>query len=673
MQFNSSGVQRLACDFVTEVINSGHYEAEALEEIPQVTITALTGKTLQTRDKTDNECLAELNNLLKRPEPNEQLNERLANNCRIICKAMALNRECEPLIQLSVLCTINFGLADFISNHLYYTTNKLNVLLASALGIDLLTLETATLAISKTGLFPQTCNEVIAILHLPKALVDNVVSLDARNFKELVAGCFEVLPKSELSLNDYPHLNLEYLTVFMKQAVKQKSPSINVLLYGETGVGKTELSKLLAQHCNSSLMTVKAQGDIYQVTKDELTSELNTATLRIQHYGLLQAMLANESRSLLLIDECEDIFETPFRGHKVSKERLNQVLNNNIVGTIWICNDISNIEPSCLRRFSYVLQVQTPPAAIKKKILSKPLKHLRVSPEFKESLSQIEGLAPAHVTQAANVARLINITGKKAERCIEEHISQNLSACGFDEYKQEYKPQIPFSTDFLNIQGGNQAIKQIAKAVNGNSDLRVLLTGPSGVGKTAVVNHLAEQANKELITVRCSDVLDKYVGSSEKNIARLFRESEEKGAILFFDEVDSLLINRSSLTQSWEIQQVNELLTQIEYFSNPFFAATNFSSRLDAAVNRRFDFKLCFEYMTSPQVLKLYNSFLVKSDCSIEIKAELLKMKHLAPGDFAILARRQKICKTLSQEQHRHTLKSENAGKHQSPLIGFIQ
>lgn len=670
MQFNSLGIQKLACDFVKEIINSSYYEADALEEIPEVTITALTGKSFKTKGKTDDECLVELNSLLNKPEPNSLLNERLINNCHIICKALALGQECEPLLQLSALCTLNFGLADFISNHLYYTTNKHNLLISSALNMGLVEIEIATLAISKTGLFPHPCNEVLSILYLPKALVDNVVSIDARNFKELVSGCFEVLPRSELSLNDYPHLNLNYLTEFMKQAVKQGTPSVNLLIYGDTGVGKTELSKLLAQHCNSNLITVKAQGEMYQVKKDELTSELNTATLRIQHYGLLQAMLANESRSLLLIDECEDIFEIPFRGHKVSKDRLNGLLNNsNIVPTIWICNDISNIEPSCLRRFSYILQVQTPP---KKEILKKLLKNLRVSPAFKESLSQIEGLAPAHVNQAANVARLINITGKKAENCIEEHISQNLTACGLTMSKPRYQAEIPFDKQFINIKGDMNSIDELIKAVTTFDATRALLFGVPGTGKTALVNHLAECLEQELITVKCSDVLGKYVGESEKNVARIFKQAQQQNAILFLDEVDSLLSSRSSLGNQYERQLVNEFLQQIEQSELTIFAATNHAQMLDSAVLRRFDFKLTLTYLNQQQVLKLYQE--VVGNISPTQKQQLMQMKQLTAGDFAIVARRNRLSrKPLTHVQNIQLLQEENNRKQQRQSIGFVR
>ena len=673
MQFNSPGIQSLACHFVKEVINSGHYEVDALEEIAQVTITALTGMSLQTKGKTDDECFSELNNLLSKPLPNDLLNNRMVNNCHIICKALALGEECEPLVRLSVLCSINFGLADFISNHLYYTTNKLNLLVSSALNMGLLEIETATLAISNTGLFPHPCSEVIGILHLPKALVDNVVSIDANNFKELVSGCFEVLPRSELSLNDYPHLNLDYLTAFMKQAILQKTRGINILIYGESGVGKTELTKVLAHYCKSSLMAVKAQGEMYQVKMDELTSELNAATLRLQYHGLLQAMLTSEPNSILVIDECEDVFFAHFGEKKVSKDRLHQVLTDNSLITIWITNHVDQIEDSCIRRFSYVLEATTPPAAIKKQILSKPLKNLRVTPAFKESLSQIEDLTPAHVAQAANVARLINITGKKAEQCIEEHIEQTLVACGFTTSTQRYQAEIPFDKRFINLKGDMTSIDELIKAVTYFDGSRTLLFGVPGTGKTALVNHLAESLEQELITVKCSDVLGKYVGESEKNVARIFRQAHQQSAILLLDEVDSLLSSRESLSNQFEKQLVNEFLQQIQESELTMFAATNSSKIIDHAVLRRFDFKLTLDYLNQQQVLKLYQE--VVGNISSTERNRLLQMKYLTGGDFAIVARRNRLSrKPLTHVQNIQLLKEENdrKEKQQNKSIGFI-
>ena len=125
--------------------------------------------------------------------------------------------------------------------------------------------------------------------------------------------------------------------------------------------------------------------------------------------------------------------------------------------------------------------------------------------------------------------------------------------------------------------------------------IRTLLLGASGTGKTAVVHHLAKATNRELATIRCSDVLDKYIDESEKNLARIFKEATANNHILFFDEIDSLLLDRTGLTNSWEVQQVNELLTQLKAFNQPFFAATNYAVRLDRAVMCHFDFKLSFE------------------------------------------------------------------------------
>ena len=62
--------------------------------------------------------------------------------------------------------------------------------------------------------------------------------------------------------------------------------------------------------------------------------------------------------------------------------------------------------------------------------------------------------------------------------------------------------------------------------------------------------------------------------------------------MLLFDEVDSLLFDRADATRSWEVAQVNELLTWLDGHSLPVFAATNHPGRLDPAALRRFVFKL---------------------------------------------------------------------------------
>ena len=72
-----------------------------------------------------------------------------------------------------------------------------------------------------------------------------------------------------------------------------------------------------------------------------------------------------------------------------------------------------------------------------------------------------------------------------------------------------------------------------------------------------------------------------YVGQAEKNIARAFRDAEDDGAVLLIDEVDSFLQDRRGAQRSWEVTQVNEMLTQMESFAGVFIASTNLIDGLD--------------------------------------------------------------------------------------------
>lgn len=68
-------------------------------------------------------------------------------------------------------------------------------------------------------------------------------------------------------------------------------------------------------------------------------------------------------------------------------------------------------------------------------------------------------------------------------------------------------------------------------------------------------------------------------------------------SVLLLDEADSFLRDRTSAQRSWEVTQVNELLTQMERFEGLFICSNNLIDRLDSASIRRFDFKIMLSYL----------------------------------------------------------------------------
>ena len=106
--------------------------------------------------------------------------------------------------------------------------------------------------------------------------------------------------------------------------------------------------------------------------------------------------------------------------------------------------------------------------------------------------------------------------------------------------------------------------------------------------------------------------------------------AEEKKAILFLDEADSLIRDRSGASHNWEVTQVNEMLTQMENFKGIFIAATNFDGTLDTASRRRFALKVKFGYLKPEGIEKLWQAFFP----SVEMPDAVRNLRMLTPGDF---------------------------------------
>lgn len=426
----------------------------------------------------------------------------------------------------------------------------------------------------------------------------------------------------------------------------------------------------MAKRLGKKLVEVRAHSvNGYGLSAEMDSKYSGVERLRYLHY--IEYLLGSNSDTILLIDECESIF-TGIDSH-YTKERLHRFIESCHVPCIWITNYIDQLKPSCIRRFKLVCEVPRPPKSHLLEIVAQNGRGLKLSNDFKKSLIQTENLTPAIIANACHVAKMIDANYVDAENTILEVAKTTLEASGLLDQTPRYQGEIPFNQAWLNFKQDADVLALVNNAVIDDSPIRVLLLGPPGTGKTAYVHDLADRLDKPLIRVNVSDVLSKWVGESEQNIARLFQRSNEENAILLFDEVDSLLASRTYMQAHYEIQLVNELLAQMECNTQPLFAATNFADKLDKAVLRRFDVKLECGYLTAEQACTLYKSVLKIKRLNTSEQRSISQLQHLTSGDFAILSRRKRFNPT---QAIRHSaidlLAKENRRKQPVKSIGFI-
>jgi len=112
----------------------------------------------------------------------------------------------------------------------------------------------------------------------------------------------------------------------------------------------------------------------------------------------------------------------------------------------------------------------------------------------------------------------------------------------------------------------------------------MLFSGASGSGKTLAAHWLATSLGRDVLRVDLSQLVSKYIGETEKNLAAAFGRAQQSGAILLFDEADALFGKRSNVRDAhdrYANQETNYLLQRIEAYDGLVILATNRSDAVD--------------------------------------------------------------------------------------------
>jgi Cdc6-like AAA superfamily ATPase len=171
--------------------------------------------------------------------------------------------------------------------------------------------------------------------------------------------------------------------------------------------------------------------------------------------------------------------------------------------------------------------------------------------------------------------------------------------------------------------------------------ITVLFTGESGTGKTMAAEVLASELDLDLYRVDLSQVINKYVGETEKNLKQIFDAAEDGGAILLFDEADALFGKRSEVRDSHDRYaniEVSYLLQRMEAYRGLAILTTNMKSTMDKAWMRRIRFIVQFPFPDAAQRAEIWRRAFPANTPLAALQIDKLARLNIAGGNIRNIA-----------------------------------
>ena len=450
----------------------------------------------------------------------------------------------------------------------------------------------------------------------------------------LQARFLDPAPPPKLTIADFAHLSeeIQWVAQCLKSAAHGRERGVNVLIQGPTGIGKTEVARLLVQACG--LAGFEVQPDL---TNKDVMDEIAT---RLEHYQWMQQILQTHAGAVLVFDGINIAAD-------ICESLLLEKLDSCSVPTVWVGGESRPMSDSIIRRFVYHLTLNQPPESTRRHLLTQLTSGFQMAPETLETIATEPAISPAQLTMAARFAHL---AGKDAGAL------KPKAMLGAIDASQRIIGRAPLSLmhpangstwdiDALNLES-SAPLARILDGLRRTGRASLAFHGTPGTGKSSLASYIASTLDRPLLTKRVSDLSSKWLGETEKAIANMFHEASADGSVLLVDEADSFLRDRRTARSPWEVTQVNELLQQMESFKGIFICATNLVESLDAAAMRRFTFKIKFLPLDAAhrcRMLAVYALADANAELPQPIGDRLAALTELAPGDFATVRRQEEL------------------------------
>ncbi|MEY2689797.1 MAG: hypothetical protein RL375_3996 [Pseudomonadota bacterium] len=482
---------------------------------------------------------------------------------------------------------------------------------------------------------------------------------------------------SEGPLLEWPHLARQQslLAAVLNGALTRRSAGINILLHGDPGTGKTAFARQV-------ITQIDARG--YAIDhRDDAGNEASRRE-RLANLELSQCFAAHEQRSVLVLDEAEDVFQNDYQSplsrvfgdHTESKSWINMLLETNEHPVIWISNRVDHLDPAYLRRFSLCIEFPTTPLSLRKRIAASTLGGLGCTEATIAAVAANDQASPALLMAAARLVDLAGADDVAPDAAVTLHLEEHAKAQGLKARHGVARRTQRFDTRYLHFKG-HVSPEGLLHTLRRDPCAAMVFAGPPGTGKTQFAAEIARHLDRHLVVRTASDIHSKWYGQSEANVATLFRTCDPATELLLLDEADVLLGARDPDSHRADRAVTAEFLRWLELFEGTVICATNHADEFDAALMRRFAFRVQFQPLTLQQRLALYAEQALGwlptgdadrpglDDATVQ---RLSRLDQLTPGDFANAGRRARRL-GLDARQWLDELQAEHEAK--GPVAGL--